>query len=257
MNRVEGRTAVITGATSGIGEACARILASRGAALVLVARRRERLEALADDLAAGAGGVHTRTLDVRDREAVAEFGRGLEAEGVEPDILVNNAGLARGMAPLHEGDPDDWDEMIDTNLKGLLYVTRAVLPGMVRRNRGHVVNIGSVAGRWVYPSGNVYNASKYAVRGLTEAMNLDLFGTEIRMSTVDPGMVETEFAAVRFRGDQDRAGKVYRDTRPLAPEDVADAVLYVLNAPPHVNVTEMVLWPTDQRSATMVARRES
>lgn len=254
MNRIEGRTAVITGATSGIGEACARILASHGAKLVLVARREERLRALADDLGSDARGVHTIRLDVRGRDAVLDMGRGLESAGIEPDILVNNAGLARGFAPVHQGNPDDWDEMIDTNLKGLLYVTRAILPGMVERNRGHVVNIGSVAGRWAYPMGNVYNASKYAVRGLTEGMNLDLFGTALRMSTVDPGMVETEFAEVRFRGDTERAEKVYRDTHPLSPEDVADAVLYVLNAPPHVNVAEMVIWPTDQRSATLVKR---
>jgi 3-hydroxy acid dehydrogenase / malonic semialdehyde reductase len=254
MNRIEGRTAVVTGATSRIGEACARLLAAQGARLVLVARREDRLRSLADELVSQAVGVHTFRLDVRDRAAVEDLGRGLEAAGIEPDILVNNAGLARGFGPVHEGNPDDWEEMIDTNVKGLLYMTRAILPGMVRRNRGHVVNIGSVAGRWAYPAGNVYNASKFAVRGLTEAMNLDLFGTALRMSTVDPGMVQTEFAEVRFRGDTARAGKVYQDTQPLAPEDVADAVVYVLNAPPHVNITEMVIWPTAQRSAMLVKR---
>lgn len=257
MNRIQGSTAVVTGATSGIGEACARRLAEAGCPLVLVARREDRLARFADELG-GLHGVDVRTvaLDVRDRQAVADFGQGLEQAGVQPAILVNNAGLARGLAPLHQGDPDDWDEMIDTNVKGLLYVTRALLPGMVTRNAGHMINIGSVAGRWAYPSGNVYNASKAAVRSLTEAMNLDLFGTDVRVATVDPGLTETEFASVRFRGDGDRAAKVYRGTRTLHPADIADAVLYVLNAPAHVNITEMVIWPTDQRSSALVRRQE-
>lgn len=257
MNRLGGRIAVITGATSGIGEACAHRLSAAGTHLVLVGRRAGRLEALEEELAgAGPGWVRTSVLDVRDREAVEAFAATLEADGIEVDILVNNAGLARGLGRVHEGDPDDWDEMIDTNLRGLLYVSRALLPGMVRRDRGHVVNIGSVAGRWTYPMGNVYNATKYAVRALTEGMNMDLLGTHLRVSTVDPGMVQTEFSLVRFHGDQERAGTVYRGTRPLTPEDVADTVMYVLNAPPHVNVAEVVLWPTDQRSPTMVHRRE-
>jgi 3-hydroxy acid dehydrogenase / malonic semialdehyde reductase len=257
VNRLEGRVAVVTGATSGIGEACAKRLAAAGAHLVLVGRRAERLRRLETALAsAGVGWIRTAVLDVRHRRDVEAFAAGLEADGVEPDILVNNAGLARGLSRVHEGDPDDWDEMIDTNLRGLLYVSRALLPGMVRRDRGHVVNIGSVAGRWTYPMGNVYNATKYAVRALTEGMNMDLFGTGLRVSTVDPGMVRTEFSLVRFHGDEARAGTVYRGTRPLTPDDVADAVLYVLNAPAHVNVAEVVLWPTDQRSPTMVHRRE-
>lgn len=257
MNRIRGATALVTGATSGIGRACARLLAEREVRLVLVGRRGERLAELADELSGrSASWVRTSVLDVRDRGAVEAFASELESDGVEVDILVNNAGLARGLAPLHQGDPDDWDEMIDTNVKGLLYVTRAFLPGMVRRNRGHVVNIGSVAGRWTYPMGAAYNASKFAVRAITEGVHLDLHGTQVRVATVDPGLVETEFSLVRFRGDAERAAKVYRGTRPLTPEDVADAVLYVLNTPPHVNVTEMVLWPTDQRSATLVHRRE-
>lgn len=256
MNRLEGKVAVVTGATSGIGEACCRRLAAAGAHLVLAARREDRLATLREELVAvGSGWVESRVLDVRHRSAVEGFAAGLEALEIEPDILVNNAGLARGMARIHEGDPDDWDEMIDTNLRGLLYVTRALLPGMVRRDRGHVVNIGSVAGRWTYPLGNVYNATKYAVKGLTEAMNMDVAGTHLRVSTVDPGMVETEFSLVRFHGDESRASTVYRGTRPLTAHDVADAVVYVLNAPPHVNVAEVVLWPTDQRSPTMVHRR--
>jgi 3-hydroxy acid dehydrogenase / malonic semialdehyde reductase len=257
MNRIRGKIAVVTGATSGIGEACAPRLAEAGCPLVLVARREDRLARLAAELQeAHAVEVRTVALDVRDRQAVADFGHALEQEGVQPAILVNNAGLARGLSPLQQGDPDDWEEMIDTNVKGLLYVTRALLPGMVQRNTGHVVNIGSVAGRWAYPSGNVYNASKAAVRSLTETMNLDLFGTDVRVATVDPGLTETEFASVRFRGDDERAAKVYRGTRTLRPEDIADAVLYVLNAPVHVNITEMVIWPTDQRSSALVRRQE-
>lgn len=256
MNRLEGKVALVTGANSGIGEACARRLAAAGAHLVLTGRRAERLRAVEKALGTeGPGWVRTVTLDVRDRVAVEAFAAGLEAGGIETDILVNNAGLARGLARIHEGDPDDWDEMIDTNVRGLLYVTRAILPGMVQRDRGHVVNIGSVAGRWTYPLGNVYNATKYAVKALTEGMNMDLLGTNLRVSTVDPGMVQTEFSLVRFHGDESRASTVYRGTRPLTADDVADAVLYVLNAPPHVNVAEVVLWPTDQRSPTLVHRR--
>lgn len=255
MNRLTAKTTLITGATSGIGRACARALSASGANLILLARREDRLQAIAEELRHSGGTVlRTVALDVRDRKAVESLGQELTTAGVEVDILVNNAGLARGMAPVHEGNVDDWEEMLDTNVKGLLYMTRAILPGMVQRDRGHVVNIGSVAGRWTYPSGNVYNASKFAVRGLTEGINLDLFGTAVRVSTVDPGLVETEFSEVRFHGDTERAEQVYADTRPLKPEDVADAVTYVLNAPPHVNVTEMVIWPTDQRSPTMVKR---
>lgn len=256
MSRLRGTTAVVTGATSGIGEACARRLAAEGVHLVLAARREERLRRVEEELSSSHGvTVRTAILDVRDRAAVAEFAASLEGDGVEPDILVNNAGLARGLAPVHRGDLDDWDEMVDTNVKGLLYVTRAFLPGMVQRDRGHVVNIGSIAGRWTYPMGAAYNASKYAVRGFTEAMNLDLLGSRVRVATVDPGMVETEFSLVRFRGDEERAERVYQGLHPLSPDDVADAVFYVLNTPPHVNITEMVLWSVDQRSSTLLHRR--
>ncbi len=253
MNRIAGRTALVTGATAGIGESCARALASHGVHLVLLARRAERLQALADELRAEHGiRVRTSTVDVRDRAAVEDLRDELQDDGEGIDILVNNAGKARGLDPLQEGDPDDWDEMIDTNVKGLLYVTRAFLPAMVERDRGHVVNIGSVAGRWTYPRGNVYAATKFAVLALSEGVNMDLLGTQVRVSTIDPGLVETEFSEVRFHGDAERAEKVYQGYTPLAPEDIADAVLYALNAPEHVDVFQMVLMPTDQRHAMLV-----
>lgn len=255
MNRLEGKTVVITGATAGIGKSCAEALAERGANLILVARREERLQELAGALTeAHSVDVSTTVLDVRDRDGVGRFAEALDAAGTEVDAIVNNAGLARGLSVLHEGDHRDWDEMIDTNIKGLLNVTRALLPAMVARDRGHVVNIGSIAGHWVYPNGNVYNATKFAVRALTEALNIDLVGTSLRVSSVDPGMVETEFSLVRFRGDEERAANVYKGLAALEPEDIADAVCYVLNAPPHVNVFDMVIYPTVQRSP-MVSHR--
>lgn len=248
---------MITGASSGIGEACARAFASSGCSLLLSARRRERLEELAKDLR----DQHTidvaiERLDVRDRAAVERHVAALAAAGQSPDILVNNAGLSRDLLPIHEGRVDGWEEMIDTNVKGLLYITRAVLPHMVERNAGHVIQVGSVAGEIVYPGGNVYNATKFAVRALNEAMNLDVAGTRVRISSVDPGLVETEFSEVRFRGDQDRADDVYRGTTPLSPADVADVVRYVANAPDHVNVHRVLVYPTDQRSPWVLHRDE-
>lgn len=253
MNRISGRTALITGATAGIGQACARAFAAHEVHLVLVGRRQERLESLATELRDAFGvQIRTRAVDVRDREAVMALGRELEAEGVEVDILVNNAGKALGLDVTHEADLDDWDEMIDTNLKGLLYATRAFLPGMVARDRGHVINIGSIAGRWSYPKGNVYCGTKFGVRAITEGMNMDLVGTRVRVSSVDPGLVETEFSEVRFRGDTERAAGVYKGYTPLSPNDIADAVLYVANAPAHVDIFNMVIMPTDQRHAMVV-----
>ncbi len=258
MNRIRGRTAVVTGATAGIGEACARALAGRGVRVVLTARRRERLDALAAEIAETGAAPEplVRVFDVRDRPAVDDFAKWLKEEGIEVDLLVNNAGLARGLDTVQEGRHEDWDEMIDTNIKGVLNLTRALLPGMVARDRGHVVNIGSIAGHLVYPKGNVYCATKYAVRALTEAANLDLVGTRVRMSSVDPGLVETEFSLVRFRGDDHRASTVYQGVESLLAEDVADAVCYVVNTPPRVNVLHMVVMPTVQRSPYVIEREE-
>jgi len=243
---------LITGASSGIGMATARAFALSQARLVLAARRAERLRALAAELPTES---HVITLDVRDRAAVHRAVAALPEPFAAIDVLVNNAGLSRGLAPLHEGTEDDWDEMIDTNVKGLLYVTRAVLPGMVARGRGHVVNIGSVAGHEAYARGNVYCASKAAVKMLNKALRLDLLGTGIRVSTVDPGLVPTEFSEVRFHGDAARAAQVYADTRPLSAGDVAEAIVWCTSRPPHVNVENVLLMPTDQASPGAVHRR--
>lgn len=257
-NRLEDKSVVITGASAGFGEACARAFAACGARLDLWARRMDRLERLKAELEDRHGGeVRIHRVDVRDRDAVRDTVASLREASWLPDVLVNNAGLASGLDPVYEGDPDDWDAMIDTNLKGLLYVTREILPIMVERDAGHVINIGSVAGYWAYPKGNVYNATKFAVRGLTEAISVDLFGTQVRVSSVDPGAAETEFSVVRFHGDEERAKKVYAGFDPLTAEDVADAVLYVANAPAHVNVSKLVLMPTAQRNPYMLHRRKS
>ncbi|HSL18604.1 MAG TPA: SDR family NAD(P)-dependent oxidoreductase [Methylomirabilota bacterium] len=250
-----GRTVLVTGASSGIGEAVAEAFAAAGCRLLLTARRRDRLEALADRLRSdGAAEVVVGALDVRDRAAVDAFVGGLAPEWAAIDILVNNAGLARGLAPLHEGDVTDWEEMLDTNVKGLLWVTRAVLPGMVERGRGHVINIGSIAGHETYPSGNVYCATKHAVTALNRCLAIDLLGTGVRVSSVDPGLVETEFSMVRFHGDRERADAVYRGLEPLVGSDVADAVLFCATRPLHATVREMILLPTAQAAAVHVHR---
>jgi serine 3-dehydrogenase len=253
--QLEGKLVLVTGASAGIGEACARRFAAEGADLAVWARRRQRLETLAEELS-GAHGVEVRvdTVDVGGRDGVEHSARALREADGPPDVLVNNAGLAAGYDPLQEGDPDDWDRMIDTNVKGLLNVSRALLPAMIDRDRGHVINVGSIAGHQVYPRGNVYNATKYAVRALTEGMNLDLSGTGVKASSVDPGFVETEFSVVRFHGDDQRAEEVYEGFTPLSAEDVADAICYVAAAPDHVNVFDMVLVPTDQRNVYVVDR---
>jgi 3-hydroxy acid dehydrogenase / malonic semialdehyde reductase len=255
---LRGRTVLVTGASAGIGRSCALAFAARGSRLLLAARRVDRLEALRDELESAHGTpVDIQGLDVRDREAVEGWVDRLAEQGTLPDVLVNNAGLSRGRAPLHEGSVEDWEEMIDTNVKGLLYLTRAVLPHMVERDSGHIINLGSTAGHLVYPGGNVYNATKFSVRALTEATNLDLVGTRVRVSTVDPGLVETEFSLVRFRGDRRRAEAVYRGLTPLTPDDVADIVCYVAAAPPHVNIVQTVVYPTDQRSPVVIHRKPS
>ena len=255
MNRIKGKLILVTGASSGIGEACARRFATEGARLALWARRRARLESLARTLEAQHRVVpQLAEVDVRDRAAVNRAAEALVAAGQVPDVLINNAGLASGLSKVHEGDPEDWDRMIDTNLKGLLNVTRAILPHMVARRRGHVVNIGSTAGHQTYPMGNVYNATKFGVRALTEGMNLDVAGTPIRVSEVDPGFVETEFSEVRFHGDRERAKAVYQGFQPLTADDVADTIAYIVNLPEHVNVLDLIIVPTAQRNVYVVDR---
>jgi serine 3-dehydrogenase len=256
MTSLRDQIVFITGASSGIGRSCARAFARQGARVLMAARRLERLEKLAADLKAEFGAEsHCLGLDVRDQAAVERAIFALSPEWEEVDVLVNNAGLSRGLDKLYEGKIMDWEEMIDTNVKGLLYVSRAVIPGMVRRGRGHIINIGSIAGRDFYPNGNVYCATKAAVNALSKGLRLDLVGTPLRVSLVDPGMVETEFSFVRFHGDGDRAAKVYQGLTPLRPDDIADAVVFCATRPPHVNISELVVYPTAQASATMVHRK--
>lgn len=246
---------LVTGASSGIGRECARAFAAQGSRLLLVARRSDRVDALAGEIQQQYGvKTLTSSLDVRDRSAVEGWLGGLPESWREIDILVNNAGLSRGIEPLQRGDIGDWEEMIDTNLKGLLYVTRCVLPGMVERGRGHVINIGSIAGHEVYPGGNVYCATKHAVTALNRGLAIDTLGTGVRVSSVDPGMVETEFSVVRFHGDQKRADGVYAGLDPLTPSDVAEAVVFCATRPPHANVREMILMPSAQAAAVHAHR---
>ncbi len=245
----------ITGASSGIGYACAEKFAEGGSKLLLVARRKERLEKLAAYLVSRYGvASHIVELDVRNQESVEKGFAQLPDEWQAIDVLVNNAGLSRGLDKIHEGKIQDWEEMIDTNVKGLLYVSRAVIPGMVKRKRGTIVNIGSIAGHEVYPGGNVYCASKHAVDAITKGMRIDLVDTPVRVCSVDPGLVETEFSTVRFRGNAERAKKVYEDLTPLTPADVADAVHFCASRPPHVQVADMILLATAQATSTLVHR---
>jgi serine 3-dehydrogenase len=256
MYSLKGKIVFITGASSGIGRSCTRAFAWQGARLILAARRQTRLEELAAELKLKPGReVHILVLDVRSQAAVQGAVDDLPSGWEEVDVLLNNAGLSRGLDKLHEGKISDWEEMIDTNIKGLLYVSRAVIPGMVKRGRGHIINIGSIAGHEVYPGGNVYCATKFAVNALTKGLRLDLSGTGLRVTNVDPGMVETEFSLVRFRGDAERAEKVYKGLTPLSPDDIADAVVYCATRPPHVNISEIIVMPTDQASTTVVHRK--
>lgn len=250
------KTVLITGASSGIGLSCAEVFAREGADLILTARRIERLEALKERLEATHNiSCYAAQLDVRDRDMVQDFVGALPAQFSDIDVLLNNAGLARGVGLVQDGNPDDWDEMIDTNIKGLLSMTRAVVPGMIDRGRGHIINIGSIAGRHVYSSGTVYCSTKFAVRALTQGMAMDLVATPIRVSTVDPGLVETEFSMVRHRGNTEKAAEVYKRMTPLTADDVAEAVLFCVTRPKHVNISEMVILPADQASVNNVHRR--
>ncbi len=246
---------LITGASSGIGEACAKLFAEQHRSLILVARRRERLESLTQELSKKHGvEIIALELDVSDRKAVENFSNRYSDLLDRVDILVNNAGLAQGMDFLQDAQLDDWDQMIDTNLKGLLYVTHALLPRMKARGRGHIVNLGSVAGHSVYPKGGVYCATKHAVRALTEALRLDLSGSGLRVTEISPGMVETEFSQVRL-GDAQKAKAVYSGMTPLTARDIAESIAWCVNRPSHVNIQELVIYPTDQASPTLVSRK--
>ncbi|HTX19531.1 MAG TPA: SDR family NAD(P)-dependent oxidoreductase [Bacteroidota bacterium] len=258
MTSLKNKVVFITGASSGIGAACAVRFAKEGASLLLAARRIERLDVFAEGLGKNHGvKVKTLHLDVRRRSDVEHSLAALPEAWQQISVLVNNAGLASGFAAIQEGDVDDWEKMIDTNIKGLLYVTRSVVPGMIRRGEGHIINIGSIAGDQFYPKGNVYCATKAAVAALTSTLRLDLNGSGVRVSTVNPGLVETEFSIVRFHGDKGRADKTYDGMTPLTGDDIADAVVYCATRPPHVNIQEVVLTPTDQASTTIVHRRQS
>lgn len=252
---LKGQTVFVTGASSGIGKACAEYFAELGTNLVIVARREERLKKLANELTSKYGisclPIH---LDVRDHEEVQTVFDKLKADKVEVDILVNNAGLALASDKIQDGKISNWETMIDTNIKGLLYVTKAALPTMIERNRGHIINIGSVAGHGCYISGNVYCATKFAVQALSKSIRMDLMGTAIRVSEIDPGAVETEFSEVRWH-DKERAKKFYQGFQPLIAEDIADAVIYCATRPPHVNVAELIVFPQAQASLTDLYRQ--
>lgn len=248
---LKNTTALITGATSGIGKATAQLFADRGIRLVLCGRRQERLNQLKKELG-NKTTVHTLTFDIRDREAVATSINSLPEAFADLDILINNAGNAHGMDTIDAGSLDDWDAMIDINVKGLLYISRSILPAMVKKRSGHVINIGSTAGKEVYPKGNVYCASKFAVDAINKAMRIDLNEYGIRVGAINPGLVETEFSEVRFKGNTDRASTVYHGYQPLLPKDIADIIYFVVTRPYHVNIADLVVMPTAQANSTII-----
>ena len=252
---LQGKIVFITGASSGIGAATALAFASEGARLLLAARRAAKLAEVASAaLARGAPSVHSIDMDVRDHRAVQNAIDSLPAEWAEIDVLVNNAGLSRGLDKLYMGRIEDWEEMIDTNVKGLLYVTRAVVPGMVVRGRGHVINMGSTAGELTYPNGAVYCATKAAERAINDGLRQDVLGTPVRVTSVDPGMVETDFSLVRFHGDRDRAAKVYKGVKPLTADDIAEVIVWAAGRPAHVNIARVVLTPVQQANSLLFHR---
>jgi 3-hydroxy acid dehydrogenase/malonic semialdehyde reductase len=247
------RIALITGGTSGIGEATARLLSVNNFKLILTGRRNDRLKKLKDELALNTD-VVSLSFDVRDRSQTVRAIDSLPGEWRSIDMLVNNAGNAHGLAPIQTGDVDDWDAMIDINVKGLLYVSKQVIPGMIERKAGHIINIGSIAGKEVYPNGNVYCASKFAVDALTNGMRMDLNPFGIKVTGIHPGMVDTEFSLVRFKGDAERAKSVYQGLTPLYAADIADVILFAVTRPSHVVIADMVVLPTAQASATVLKR---
>jgi len=256
MSLLKNKIVFISGASSGIGMACAHAFAKEGANLILAARRKEKLEQLASELKKGFN-TESKILsfDIQNHQETKTAFGSLPEEWKNVDVLINSAGLAKGMQKLQEGDPEDWDVMINTNIKGLLYLTREVLPYMVKRESGHIINLGSTAGHDVYPSGNVYCATKFAVNAISQSLRIDVLDKSIKVSSVDPGMVETEFSLIRFSGDADRAKNVYKGVEPLTPQDVADAILYCATRPKHVNINEIILTPIAQAQSNFVVRK--
>ncbi|MGM9803236.1 MAG: SDR family oxidoreductase [Muribaculaceae bacterium] len=252
---MEKKIALVTGATSGIGQACARRFAQAGYDVIVTGRNQNALSALAKELKDGGAEVLPLNFDVMNREATVQAIEGLPEQWRKVDVLVNNAGLARGLEPEYEGSFADWDEMIDTNIKGLLTMTRLVVPGMVERNSGHVINIGSVAGDAAYAGGNVYCATKSAVKAISDGLRIDLAHTAVRVTNVKPGLVQTHFSNVRFHGDDERADNVYRGIEPLTADDIADVVLYAAQAPKHVQIAEVLVLATHQANGTVIHRR--
>jgi NADP-dependent 3-hydroxy acid dehydrogenase YdfG len=246
---------MITGATSGIGMACARKFAENGDRLILTGRNEDRLADIKKELVAQGADVLTLVFDVRDREKASQAVKTLPAEWQEIDVLVNNAGLALGLEPEYEGNLDEWETMIDTNVKGLLTMTRLVVPGMVQRNSGHIINVGSVAGDAAYAGGNVYCATKAAVKALTDGLRIDVAHTAIRVTNLKPGLVETNFSNIRFHGDTERAANVYKGVKPLTGDDIADVAVYASNAPAHVQIAEVLILATHQASGSVIVRK--
>ena len=251
MNKI----VLITGATSGIGLACARKFAENGDRLILTGRNESRLAEIRKELADRGTDVMTLAFDVRDSNKAEKYIQDLPQEWQEIDVLVNNAGLALGLEPEYEGNNDDWETMIDTNIKGLLTMTRLVVPGMVQRNRGHIINMGSVAGDAAYAGGNVYCATKAAVKALTDGLRIDVANTAIRVTNLKPGLVETNFSNIRFHGDNDRAANVYKGIKPLTGDDIADVAVYAANAPEHVQIAEVLILATHQASGSVIVRK--
>lgn len=255
MLNLKSKTILITGASSGIGYACAQVFGKKGANLILISRRIEKLNTLAENLKKKySTKVRVFKLDIRNRKQVEKIITSLPPQWNNIDVLINNAGLSRGLDNLYDGKTKDWEEMIDTNIKGLLYVSRFVLPLMLKQNKGHIINIGSIAGHEVYPKGNVYCATKHAVDAITKGMRIDLNGTNVRVTTIDPGLTETEFSLVRFRGDKKRAMEVYKNIKPLRTKDIADAVLFAATRDKNVVISEMILLPLCQATPTIVYR---
>ncbi|PLX03405.1 MAG: NAD(P)-dependent oxidoreductase [Marinilabiliales bacterium] len=251
------KTVLISGATSGIGLACAEVFAKNNYNIILTGRRGDRLSKLEEEFKSKYSvDISSLNFDIRDKDAVIQAVKSLKDNNITIDVLINNAGLASGLNTVQEGDYDDWNKMIDTNVKGLLYISREILPMMIKQGSGHIINIGSIAGKEVYPNGNVYCATKHAVDAITKGMRIDAVKHGIRVSQIAPGAVETEFSVVRFHGDKEKADAVYKGFEPLHPEDVADAVFYVANTPKHVNINDLVIMPTAQASATIMHKTE-